>query len=108
MKWQEINKDDIHVFRIREIENIINALTQKKELYDILVTLNGARFRKNHQQKLIELFKDYQSFKDLKPKKINISEEFPYFPHCFINDSLVNAILLCRRKITKTFISRKK
>ena len=92
MKWQEINKDDIHVFTIREIENVINALKMKKELYDILLTLYGARFRKSHQKKLIELFKEFPSFKYLKPSKIKMSEEFPYFPHCFINDSLINAV----------------
>ena len=92
MKWQDINKDDIHVFTIREIENIINALKKGKDLFDILVTLYGARFRKRHQQKLIELFKDFPSFKNLEPKKINISEEFPFFPHCYINDSLINAL----------------
>ena len=92
MRWQEINKDDIHVFTIREIENIINALKMNKDLYDILVTLYGARFRKRHQKILVELFKDFPSFKNLKQKKIKISEEFPFFPHCFINDSLIDAL----------------
>ena len=92
MKWQEINKDDILVFTIREIENIINALKNNKDIYDILVNLYGARFRKKHRQKLIDLFKEFPSFRDLKPKKIKISEEFPFFPHCFINESLENAL----------------
>ena len=92
MKWQEINKDDIHAFTIREIENVINALKNKKDLYDILITLYGSRFREAHQQKLISLFKEFPSFKNLSPKRINMLEEYPFFSHCFINDSLVNAL----------------
>ena len=92
LKWQEINKDDIHVFTIREIENVINALKEKKELYDILVTLYGARFRENQRKKLIDLFQEFTSFKNLKPKEINIEKDFPFFPHCYINDSLINAL----------------
>ena len=50
--WQEESNlvDDIQCFTIREIECIIRALAQNKNIYDKIMTVYGARYQKNKKK----------------------------------------------------------
>jgi len=91
MDWQEkMNSvDDVQCFTIREIEGVIRALTQNKNIYDTIMTICGSRYQKEIKNKLKEELKNYKTLKDLKPSPLLLPEEFP---HCFSNDSLCETV----------------
>ena len=91
MDWQEkMNSfDDVQCFTIREIEGIIRALTQNKNMYDIIMTIYGARYQKVIKNKLKEQLEKYKTLKYLKPSPLSLPEEFP---HCFSNDNLCETV----------------
>jgi len=91
MDWQEETNlvDDVQCFTIREIEGIIRAITQGKNIYDTIMTVYGARYQKNMKNKLKIKLKDYQTLKNLKPSPLKLPEEFP---HCYSNDNLCEAV----------------
>ena len=54
MDWQEETSsvDDVQCFTIREIEGIIRALAQNKNIYDTIMTVYGARYQKKIRDQL--------------------------------------------------------
>jgi len=91
MDWQEkMNSvDDVQCFTIREIEGVIKALTQNKNIYDTIMTIYGARYQKKMKNQLKEELKKYKTLRNLKPSPLLLPEEFPY---CFSNDSLCETV----------------
>ena len=91
MDWQEKTNsvDDVQCFTIREIEGVIRALTQKKNIYDTIMTIYGARYQKQKKNQLKEQLKKYKTLNELKSSLLSLPEEFP---HCFSNDSLCETV----------------
>ena len=91
MDWKEKMNfiDDVQCFTIREIEGVIRALTQNKNIYDTIMTIYGVRYQKEIKNKLKEELKKNKTLKDLKPSPLSLPEEFP---NCFSNDSLCETV----------------
>jgi midasin (ATPase involved in ribosome maturation) len=91
INWKEANSssDDVQCFTIREIEAAIKAIAEGKSIYNTLLTIYGARYKKEKRKKLIETFNDFETLKDLKPKPLIMPEEFQ---KCFENKSLVDVV----------------
>ena len=91
MDWQEETNlvDDVQCFTIREIEGIIRALAQKKNVYDTIMTVYGARYQKKMKEQLKNKLKNYETLKDLKPSSLTLPKEFP---HCFSNNNLCETV----------------
>ena len=91
MDWlKETNSmDDVQCFTIREIEGIIRAITQNKNIYDTIMTIYGARYTKKIKEKLKIKLNDYPTLKNLKPSVLSLPNEFP---HCFSNDNLCETV----------------
>ena len=91
MDWQEETNlvDDVQCFTIREIEGIIRALAQKKNIYDTIMTVYGARYQKEMKNKLRQKLKSYKTLKNLKPSSLLLPKEFP---HCYSNNNLCEAV----------------
>jgi len=91
MDWQEETNsvDDVQCFTIREIEGIIRAITQGKNIYDTIMTVYGARYQKKMKEKLKLKLKEYKTLKNLEPSDLKLPKEFP---HCFSNNSLCETV----------------
>ena len=91
MDWQEETNlvDDVQCFTIREIEGIIRAIAQKKNIYDTIMTVYGARYQKQMKEQLKKKLKNYKTLKDLKPSSLNLPKEFP---HCYSNNNLCETV----------------
>ena len=91
MDWQEETNlvDDVQCFTIREIEGIIRALAQKKNIYDTIMTVYGARYPKKLRAQLKQKLKKYPTLKNLNPSPLKLPEDFP---HCYKNDNLCEAV----------------
>ena len=89
--WQEETNsiDDVQCFTIREIEGVIRALTEKKNIYDIIMTVYGARYKRDMKEKLKSKLKKYKTLSNLKPSSLSLPKEFP---HCFPNVSLIETV----------------
>ena len=81
--------DDIQFFTIREIEGVIRAMVQNKNIYDTIMTIYGTRYQKDIKNKLKKELKKNKTLKDLKPFPLYLPEEFP---HCFSNNSLCETV----------------
>ena len=81
--------DDVQCFTIREIEGIIRALAQKKNIYDTIMTVYGARYPKKLRAQLKQKLKKYPTLKNLNPSPLKLPEDFP---HCYKNDNLCEAV----------------
>jgi hypothetical protein len=90
MEWQEkMNSvDDVQCFTIREIEGVIKALTQNRNIYDTIMTIYGARYQKKIKNQLKEQLQKYRTLRDLQPSPLSLPKEFP---HCFSNYNLCEA-----------------
>ncbi len=81
--------NDVQCFTIREIEGVIRAITQKKNIYDTIMTIYGARYQKKIKEKLKKKLNEYKTLKNEKPSNLKLPEEFP---HCYKNDSLCETV----------------
>ena len=91
MDWQEEENlvDDIQCFTIREIESVIRAIAQEKNIYDTIMTVYGGRYQKDKKDKLRKKLKLFQTLKNLKPSSFKLPKEFP---HSYSNDNLCEAV----------------
>ena len=85
------SESDFQCFTIREIESVIECLSNKAKPYDVIMTIYGGRFRKEKKKKLEDKLKKFISLD-------NHSYSLPKnIPNCYKNDSLiqtVNSVLL--------------
>ena len=90
-KWSCIEdiKDDVQCFTVREIAASVKAFSEGMNLFDTIMTIYGARYQKNLKQKLIELLRKYDSFKDIQSEEFKIPNNFP---NCFQNKSFLEAV----------------
>lgn len=122
--WAKKNDSefDIQCFTIREIETVIECLKNNEDLYTVLMTIYGGRFRSNKNReddkkyKLKNKFKEkinykgkekykYESLKDLEGVKSSLPEGFP---ECYQNEALiqtVQSVLLALRNKRNVIIS---
>ena len=88
---------DIQCFTIREIESVIECLSNNEKPYEVIMTIYGGRFKKDKKEKLKLKLLQFETLKELKED----NEELPKdFPKCFKNDAIVktvNSILLALR-----------
>ena len=88
---------DIQCFTIREIESVIECLSNKEDPYNVIMTIYGGRFRQNRKDKLKLKLKKYETLAQLGENREPLPENFP---KCFVNDSLaqtVKSVLLALR-----------
>ena len=54
-EWSKENEseNDVQCFTIREIETIIEALNENYNIYDVLMTVYGGRYRKNDKRNVL-------------------------------------------------------
>ena len=91
INWKKNNSssDDVQCFTIREIEAAIKAIADGKSIYNTLLTIYGARYKKDKKQKLIETFKEFNTLKLLQPEKMDLPKQFH---KCFKNKSLIDVV----------------
>ncbi|KAH0800171.1 Dynein heavy chain, cytoplasmic [Histomonas meleagridis] len=87
MEWSQKPEiaEDIFCFTVREIAATVRALADGADIYDTIMTIYGARYKKQLREKLKETLRNYPL---LNQKQNN---EFIYpndFPECFHNESL--------------------
>lgn len=82
-------KDDVQCFTVREIAASVKAFSEGMNLYDTIMTIYGARYKRSLKEKLNKVLRKYTSFKNTQPDKLIIP---PNFPKCFQNNSLLQAI----------------
>ena len=90
-KWasSEKIKDDVQCFTVREIAASVKAFAKGENIYDTILTIYGARYKKDLRMEIETLLKSYPSFKNLQPEELTIPNNFP---KCFQNKSLLQAI----------------
>ena len=90
-EWAKENDSqaDIQCFTIREIESVIECLSNDEEPYDVIMTIYGGRFRQDKKEKLRLKLLHFESLRRLKSKNESLTENFPF---CFKNDSLVQTV----------------
>ena len=93
------SQTDFQCFTIREIESVIECLSNKEDPYYVIMTIYGGRFKQKRKDELkLKLFSgQYEILKSLKVDEMALPNNFP---KCFINDSLiqtVNSVLLALR-----------
>ena len=88
-KLNNSSSDDVQCFTIREIEAVIKAIADGKSIYNTLLTIYGARYKKDKKQKLIETFEKFETLKPLKPEPMVLPKEFQ---KCFVNKSLIEVV----------------
>ena len=103
VKWNKENnsQNEILCFTIREIESVIECLNNNEDIYDVIMTIYGGRYRKNinkekdPESQLKKIIESYGITKEKNEKIRTILNEFKY---CYINENLikvVNSILIC-------------
>ena len=82
---------DIQCFTIREIESVIECLSNGEDPYEVIMTIYGGRFRQDKKNKLKMKLKsrDYPALNNLREDNKTLPNDFP---KCFINDSLVQTV----------------
>ena len=87
-QWAKENEseNDIQCFTIREIETVIESLKENNNIYDILMTVYGGRYKKIKKNELISKFKQYKTLSNIKP---SLNELPKVFPECFKNEELI-------------------
>ena len=71
---------------VREIAASVKAFSEGMNLFDTIMTIYGARYQKALKQKLIDLLRIYDSFKNIQSDDFKIPNNFP---KCFQNKSLL-------------------
>ena len=83
------SQTDIQCFTIREIESVIECLSNGEKPYEVVMTIYGGRFRQEKKEKLNLKLLKFDSLKNLKQD----SQSFDVnFPNCFKNDSLIQTV----------------
>jgi len=88
---------DIQCFTIREIESVIECLSNKENIYDVIMTIYGGRFRQDKKNLLISKLTKFEQLKELNEGPKQLPKDFP---KCFKNDSLIattKSVLLALR-----------
>ena len=91
-QWQKKNNqnpsdNDIQCFTIREIESVIDYLSEGWDPYTVMMAVYGGRFRKDKKEELKKELDNYGI------KKERENESLPKnFPDCFKNESLIQAV----------------
>ena len=80
---------DIQCFTIREIESVIECLSNNEEPYNVIMTIYGGRFRQNKKDKLKLNLKKYETLSKLSENNEPLPDDFP---KCFINNPLVQTV----------------
>ena len=90
-EWSKENEseNDIQCFTIREIETVIEALKDYYNVYDILMTVYGGRYKKNKKELFKLKFKKFKFLSDIKP---SLNELPNGFSECFKNNELVETV----------------
>ena len=83
------SQTDIQCFTIREIESVIECLSNNEDPYNVIMTIYGGRFRQNKKDKLKLKLKKFDSLRDSKEDIKPLPEDFP---KCFVNDALVQTV----------------
>ena len=92
--------EEVQCFTVREIKATIAALCgdEASNPYDAVMTIYGARYKKEKRQKLSELLLSFNSFKKFKEESDKEKANFKYvfngiqFSHCFHNNSLEDTL----------------
>jgi len=97
--WEkEVNtQNNIQCFTIREIESVIECLSNKENIFESIMTIYGGRFKEDIKEKLKRKLKNYETLKYIKDEINYLPKNFP---KCFKNTSLirtVNYVLLSLR-----------
>jgi hypothetical protein len=92
MDWQEETNliDDVQCFTIREIEGVIRAIAQNKNIYDTIMTIYDSRYERAIKDKLKKKLNQYGTLRNLNPSPLVLPKEFP---HCYSNDNLCETVL---------------
>ena len=80
---------DIQCFTIREIESVIECLSNKEDPYNVIMTIYGGRFRQDKKEKLKMKLKNFDSLLNLKEESKSLPDNFP---KCFINNALIQTV----------------
>jgi len=105
-KWVKWNKENnsqngILCFTIREIESVIECLNKNEDIYDVMMTIYGGRYRKNvikekDPESQLEKIIESSGIREKNNEKIRtILNQFEY---CYTNDNIIkviNSILIC-------------
>ena len=99
-KWVEWDKknnsqNEVLCYTIREIESVLECLNNNEDIYDVIMTVYGGRYRKNEKEELIKLINSYGIKKNNKIETKNIVKKFNF---CYVNNSLldaINSIFIC-------------
>jgi len=83
---------DIQCFTIREIESVIECLSNGEKPYEVIMTIYGGRFRQDKKEKLKLKLLKFDALKNLKPDTLELPEKFTKYFKCFKNDSLVQTV----------------
>jgi len=89
------SQNEVLCYTIREIESVLECLNNNKDIYDVIMTVYGGRYRKNEKEELIKLINSYGIKKNNKLEANNIVKEFKF---CYVNNSLldaINSIFIC-------------
>ena len=80
---------DIQCFTIREIESVIECLSNKEDPYNVIMTIYGGRFRQKRKDQLNLKLKEYETLNNLREDNEPLPNDFP---KCFVNDSLIQTV----------------
>ena len=81
--------DDVQCLTIREIAASIDAFSKGKNPYDTILTIYGARYKKEIRQELIKIIKNKKSFRVFESQEYKLPETFP---KCFKNKALLDVM----------------
>ena len=90
---KENSLNDVQCFTIREIESVITALSNGENCYQTLITVYASRYEKDKKKIIESYMSKYPNLRNLKKQKLKIPKNFP---HCYINENLIetsNAVL---------------
>jgi len=83
------SQSDIQCFTIREIESVLECLSNNEDLYNTIMTIYGGRFKQNKKDELEKKMKNYVTLKNIKNSSNNLPKDFP---KCFINEALIQTV----------------
>ena len=99
VEWEKNNssQNEVLCFTIREIESVIECLNNNEDIFDVIMTVYGGRYKKNEKEELIKLINSYGIRKKNNEEVKKIVKKFNF---CYINNSLldvINSIFICLR-----------
>ena len=91
-EWAKKNESetDVQCFTIREIESVIECLSNGEDAFNTIMTIYGGRYKRSKKNDLKQKLKNYKILKSIKIKKV---ESLPKnFPKCFVNNALIQTV----------------